>query len=390
MTARFAALLVAALSLLAAALSTGGALYFLFFLLLASAALFSLVSVACAFALSRFSCELERVRVVRGEEAVLLCALQLRVPLPIAPLRLRVTPPGADGEYEADVTARAFGRSVARHRFACPHVGIFSCGVRRVVFRDALGLFSLSKGTGQGLLPLTVLPAVLQEPPLRFSPDDSGDEKMARARDDATSPADVRAYQEGDELRRVHWKLSLRRGTLMVRTFEEPERPDALILMDCSPPAASGETALYMRDALCESAASLASVQLSASHIVRIPLPCARPRELTGDHAAHLPLILEGLAGASFDGTERFERVLMLETRRMRRTGSTAILTTHLSSRIADMIVTIRRMGPQVRLIYVHVNELTPEASLLLTRIECADIEVETVMLIDESEAVHA
>ena len=43
-----------------------------------------------------------------------------------------------------------------------------------------------------------------------------------------------------------------------------------------------------------------------------------------------------------------------------------------------------------MRLIYVHVNELTPEASLLLTRIECADIEVETVMLIDESEAVRA
>ena len=106
MTARLAALLVAALSLLAAALSTGGALYFLFFLLLALAALLSLVSVTCAYALSRFSCELERARVIRGEEAVLLCTLQLRVPLPIAPLRLRVTPPGLDAEYEADVAAR--------------------------------------------------------------------------------------------------------------------------------------------------------------------------------------------------------------------------------------------------------------------------------------------
>ena len=379
MTARLAALLVAALSLLAAALSTGGALYFLFFLLLALAALLSLVSVTCAYALSRFSCELERARVIRGEEAVLLCTLQLRVPLPIAPLRLRVTPPGLDAEYEADVAARAFGRSVARHRFACPHVGVFSCGVRRVVFRDALGLFALSKGAGQGLLPLTVLPAVLQETPLRFSSDDSGDDKMARARDDATSPADVRAYQEGDELRRVHWKLSLRRRSLMVRTFEEPARPDALILMDCSPPAASGETALYMRDALCESAASLASVQLSASHIVRIPLSCARPRELAGDHAAHLPLILEGLAGASFDGTERFERVLMMQLAELRKTGAVVIITTRLTSALVDMIARMKRMGPNVRLYLVTFAADNPETLPLVAKLQHAGVEVDYV-----------
>ena len=80
----------------------------------------------------------------------------------------------------------------------------------------------------------------------------------------------------------------------------------------------------------------------------------------------------------------------MLETRRMRRTGSTAILTTHMTSRIADMIIQIRRMGPQVRVILVHVGELAEELALLLLRIECADVEVETVMLIDESEASDA
>lgn len=154
-------------------------------------------------------------------------------------------------------------------------MGTYACGVEYVVFSDALGLFALKKKCEDGLLTLFVLPDVLKEPPLRFSPDDSGDDKMARARDDATSPADTRAYQEGDELRRVHWKLSLRRGSLLVRTFEEPARPDALVLMDCSPPAARGETALYMQDALCESAAAVAAVQLAASHIVRIPLSAA-------------------------------------------------------------------------------------------------------------------
>ena len=390
MTGRFAALALAALSLYAAALSTGGALYYLLFLLVVSAAAISLSSVLCAFTLARFTCSLQNARVTRGDDAVLLCSLFLRIPLPIAPLRLQVQPPDGGESYSVRACVKPFGHSATQHRFACIHVGTYACGVQCVVFSDVLGLFALRKKCENGLLTLFVLPAVLNEAPLRFSPDDSGDDKMARAKDDATSPADIRAYHDGDELRRVHWKLSLRRGSLMVRTFEEPARPDALLLMDCSPPAARGETALYMRDALCESAASLAAVQLAAAHIVRIPLSCRRPREYAADHLAQLPLLLEGLAEAKFDGTDHFERVLMLETRRMRRTGSTAILTTHMTSRIADMIIQIRRMGPQVRVILVHVGELAEEVALLLGRIECADVEVETVMLIDESEAPDA
>ncbi|MGI4894698.1 MAG: DUF58 domain-containing protein, partial [Janthinobacterium lividum] len=50
----------------------------------------------------------------------------------------------------------------------------------------------------------------------------------------ATSPDDssIREYRTGDDLRRVHWRSTARRGTVMVRSDEHPGRPDVVLLLD--------------------------------------------------------------------------------------------------------------------------------------------------------------
>ena len=81
---------------------------------------------------------------------------------------------------------------------------------------------------------------------------------MARATEDISSPSDIRSYAPGDPMKKIHWKLSLRKQELLVRRFEEPAQPEALILMDCAPPMAEDpELAADLKDALLETAASL-------------------------------------------------------------------------------------------------------------------------------------
>ena len=76
-------------------------------------------------------------------------------------------------------------------------------------------------------------------------------EAMARATEDINSPSDVRTYAPGDPMKKIHWKLSLRKRELLVRRFEEPALPDALVLMDQSAPrAASHEASADLRDAM--------------------------------------------------------------------------------------------------------------------------------------------
>ncbi|YAL84369.1 DUF58 domain-containing protein [Dermacoccaceae bacterium W4C1] len=43
----------------------------------------------------------------------------------------------------------------------------------------------------------------------------------------------IRAYRDGDDLRKVHWPATAHRGELMVRQEEQPARRSAALLLDC-------------------------------------------------------------------------------------------------------------------------------------------------------------
>ena len=77
---------------------------------------------------------------------------------------------------------------------------------------------------------LLVLPQLFDIAPLRLSSGEMGTEAMARASEDVTNPTDVRTYQPGDPMKKIHWKLSARKQEALVRRFEDPVQPDALVL----------------------------------------------------------------------------------------------------------------------------------------------------------------
>ncbi len=91
----------------------------------------------------------------------------------------------------------------------------------------------------------------------------SADRAHAGARTPAADDASLRDYRDGDDLRRVHWASSARRGTLVVRSEEQQGRTAATILLGL-PPAPTGlEWAIT-------AAASVALSVVEAGHPVRL------------------------------------------------------------------------------------------------------------------------
>lgn len=83
---------------------------------------------------------------------------------------------------------------------------------------------------------LTVLPryAVLRRFPLpgRPGPEAVPFQRPARTGVDV---AGVRDFRDGDDLTRIHWRSTARRGTLVVREFEREVAPAAALIVDASP-----------------------------------------------------------------------------------------------------------------------------------------------------------
>lgn len=383
MTRRALLLILCAAVLLLCALSTQGALFWLLFWVLGMMLLVGLASVLWTRFTLEVTCHLDRRQATRGEKVSLAIDIVHRCPLPVAPLKLELSAASDAATFYIYAPVRPFVLNMTRYGLKCPHVGAFPSGVRHALIRDVYGLFQLRRRVGAAGEELVVLPQLRAMQPLAFSPGESDNESMmARAFADATMPTDIRAFQQGDELKKVHWKLSMRRKELLVRVYEQPQRPDALLLIDCSPPGDGGRDREQLRDAICEAAASLAQTALSASAPVRMPLLAETPVDINASRAEDIEIVRTALARCPFDGSMEFERVLLLETRRMRRTGSTAVVTSRMNPVLADMILRMRRMGPKVRVLLVAMAK-EEQTAQLLKRLVRNDVEVETIPAVD-------
>src|SRR5947209_9048920 len=69
--------------------------------------------------------------------------------------------------------------------------------------------------------------------------------------------AATREYRLGDDLRRIHWRSTARRGELMVRREEQPWQSRAVLLLDCRQSAHQGDGPLSSFEWSVSAAASI-------------------------------------------------------------------------------------------------------------------------------------
>ena len=369
------------LTFLLISLSTGNFIYLFFAILGMVCILYAFLSVFLSTRHAKVLHELSAHKVPRGELVHMDISIAYGSFLPIAPITLflRVGPSGNLSTVR--LTSSSKGTQHISYELVTKHVGTYSPGVIEYLIEDIFGFFSYRFEPDVLPVELVVLPLTFEVAPLKFSPGDTGLETLSKAREDASNPADIRTYQQGDPLKKVHWKLSMRSREIMVRRFEEPDLPDVLVLLDSSTPYVSNyrpdvlDASAFLQDTLCETAASVALSQMQGDHPVRMPLlNNAAPMEF--DKSMGSAVLLEELARLPFDHIEAFERVLLMEAGRMRKTGATAIVTSRLTSELVDAVVRIHKMGPFVRLYFATFAPEAPETLPLVSKLQQNDIDV--------------
>ncbi len=366
-------------TLLAAALATGNRLLFLLAILTLLTVALCLAGVLWASATMRISAETDREAVYRGDDVTLLLRVRHRGWIPIAPVLLELSTLTADKPRQIRLKNLPGRTQTLRMPLHAAHVGVFTSGIRSCTVEDLMGIFRRKIVPAGTEYSLTVLPLTFEPAPLKMAPGDPGSEIMARATEDLNAPSDVRNYQPGDTMKKIHWKLSLRKGELMVRKFDEPVLQEALILMDCSRPPDLGhpEAEADLRDALLETGASLFADQIRTDHTVRMPLTGSHAVDL--DERTELSIAFDYLTKIDFSATERFEQVLMMESRRLSKVGCVAVVTARLNSAIVEMMIRMHRIGPNLRVYAVTFAPDDPAVIQLSRRMVRAGSEVEYV-----------
>ena len=136
--------------------------------------------------------------------------------------------------------------------------GKFEIGPLQLRMTDSFGLVELSRSlTGKTTFVVTPRVVPLARTVISRSWAGEGEGRSRLASTAGEDDAIPRAYRDGDELRRVHWRSTARYGTLMVRREEQRWRNRATVLLDTRMSAHQGSGPASSFEAAVSAAASL-------------------------------------------------------------------------------------------------------------------------------------
>lgn len=312
--------------------------------------------------------------VARGDILDIEISINTGTFLPIAPVKLSVI----DSSMQARMVEIDSRTANPSYEFMARHVGKYYPGIEYCLVSDIFGLFEFRVDNDIKAQPIHVSPKIFQVEEMAFGVGDMGAETIKRAQEDLSSPSGIRKYQFGDPLKKIHWKLSMRKNEVMVRQYEEPTLQSMLILMDASAPhisdQANKEVIASLKDAVLETAASVAYYQIKHSNKVKLPILGSSPFIYTSDMG--LQVLLERLSNVGFDESTRFERFIFYEMANIRQAGAVVAITTRLTSTLVDVVAQVAQKGPVVRLYLVTLNKDNPAYAPMVAKLRSRSVEV--------------
>jgi uncharacterized protein (DUF58 family) len=189
----------------------------------------------------------------------------------------------------------------------------------------------------------------------------------------------VREYEQGESLRKVHWKTTARRGQLMVKELEDAPRDEIAVILDADASAVVGDSF----DVQVRAAGSV--LRAHAAHGRRAVLavnsaehPTVRVTSLEGDWVAALGVLAE----AEPNGTRPVVELLARESGPASRALETLVVTARLSGALTTKLIQRALAGQAVSLVWVDSGSFAARPTKVepdLLRLQAAGVPVAVV-----------
>jgi uncharacterized protein (DUF58 family) len=235
---------------------------------------------------------LEPPRVPLGSRASIRLELSNRTRIPTGVVLAEDTLPytlGSRPRFVLDHVWSRFRREVTYDVVPAMR-GRFPVGPLTVRLTDPFGLVELRRAFSE-VATLIVTPTVWPLPSVRLSGEwsSSGETRPRAIATAGEEDATVRAYRNGDDMRRVHWRATAHHGELMVRREEQPWQSRATILLDTRLGGHAGEGPDSSLEWAVSAAASVGVHLAERGYAVRLVAEGAEPSPPGWDHTSSQP-----------------------------------------------------------------------------------------------------
>ena len=280
----------------------------------------------------------------------------------------------------------SLGRSNHRNwrvQTACHRRGLYNLGPITVRSSDPFDIFhrELRFGHRRGLV---VYPRALELPRYSAPPANLPGEGRFRRRTHYVTPnaSGIRDYEAGDSVNRIHWKSSLRTGSLKVKTFELDPASHLWVIVDLSGQDhlgtgddASIETAVTI-------AASVVRLFINQNRSVGLMMFGERLDVIEPDRGSqHFGRILESLAVAQPIGTVPVASILYQQSRRWGRHTTVIVVTASTDPRWQGAIRTLTHRGVKAAVAMIDLESWGGRGGAAATAVELRALGVQVNLI---------
>ena len=252
---------------------------------------------------------------------------ETRVPKLWLELEERSELPGHRARFVASLGSR--GRRSWRLETVCRRRGLYDLGPIMVRSSDPFDIFPREFRFG-ARRSLVVYPQALDLPRYSVPPANLPGEGRFRRRTHYVTPnaAGIRDYEPGDSVNRIHWKSSLRTGSLKVKTFELDPASHLWVVLDLSRSEHLGDGDDATIETAVTAAASVARLFIHQNRSVGLMMFGERLDVIEPDRGSqHFGRILEALAVAQPVGNVPVATLLYQQSRRWGRHTTVIVVT---------------------------------------------------------------
>jgi uncharacterized protein (DUF58 family) len=260
---------------------------------------------------------------------------------PPAPRSLRVVD-AVDRLGEQHVTLGHHGNALlGRYDLRAVPRGRYGFAGARAVFEDPFGLFRAESEAG-GVGTLLVYPRLVELERLFSEAGGAAQEggSLLLRRMSGFDLHSVRDYQEGESLRKVHWRTTARRGRLMVKELEDAPHDEVAVLLDADARTLIGAPPDSTFELQVRAAGSIVRVHALRGRRALLAATTAPPeyRRVTS-FDGEWQLARELLAAVEPNGTEAVESFLARDSSPAAQATELVVVTAALRPRLADSLL---------------------------------------------------
>lgn len=170
--------------------------------------------------------------------------------------------------------------------------------------------------------------------------------------EDVYSTLEVRKYREGDNLKKIHWRVSAKYGELFVRNFDMVSGEESNIFLDMIEDNYGYDKTGVLEEQMVDFFVSMVNYMQLKGIETKAFINCSTSRQFTIDSREDFNDLVEFFVTQKSDGVQSFVRFINGNLNKIPKLSWIGIITAKITNRLRDTLISMKDYGYNITVYY--------------------------------------